>query len=120
LAILGVLISAVNRLGGTLDEGTVGASHSNGLHALFLVGLNAVLYLLALSQAAEALGMDGALVNEHVRATVGGGDEAESFLGVEPLAGSFEFAISGLGRGCLLLLDVGCCHGFLVCLTAKS
>ncbi len=43
-------------------------------------------YLLSLDELSEAVGLDGRLVDEDVRAATVGGDEADPLLGIEPLA----------------------------------
>ena len=48
------------------------------------IGLGVVGDLLALSQGAEALGLDGGEVDEHVAAAVIVGDEAEALFVVKP------------------------------------
>ena len=43
---------------------------------------------LSLCQGAEAFGVDGRLVHEHVSMTITGSDETETFLRIEPLDGT--------------------------------
>ena len=43
-------------------------------------------YLLSLDELSEAVGLDGRLVDEDVRAATVGGDEADPLLGIEPFA----------------------------------
>lgn len=75
-----------------------------GLRTLLAV-LDLELHLLALGQAAEALGRDGGVVAEHVLAAVLGGDEAEALRVVEPLHGTGHVRLS---EGVLAPLVVHC------------
>ncbi|CAN1753065.1 hypothetical protein LINPERHAP1_LOCUS5001, partial [Linum perenne] len=61
------------------------AGHVNRLGAAVVGLLDDVLDLFVLSEAEEALGLDGGLVNEEILAAVVGGDEAVPLLVVEPL-----------------------------------
>ena len=68
-----------------LDEGSVGAGDVDGLGAAVLALGDGELDLLALGEGAEAVGLDGGLVDEEILAAVVGGDEAEPLGVVEPL-----------------------------------
>lgn len=81
---------AESGLGGTANEAAVGAGDVEGLDAAVLVLGDVVLNWLVLSEGSESLGVNGRLVDEDILRTISGGDEAEAFLGVKPLAGALE------------------------------
>ena len=74
---LGVLFLQSNQLFGHNVD-------SAELAGILGIGLGVVGHLLALSQGAEAVGLDGGEVDEHVAAAVIVGDEAEALFVVEP------------------------------------
>src|SRR5699024_8871549 len=89
------------RVHGDAQRVTSVYSHASGSERRDAGGLRALLALahleahaLVLVQAAEAAGVDLRVVDEHVRAAVIGGDEAEALFGVEPLHGAFSHSDS--------------------------
>ena len=77
-------VGGVVELRGTLNLGAVGASDVDGAQAAILAD-DVELDSLAIGERAEAVGSDVGLVNEEILTAVGGVDEAEALLGVEPL-----------------------------------
>ena len=77
-----------------LHIGAVGACHVHSIGlAICLVLLDVELYSLAVSERAEAGGIDGRLVHENIRRAVTGGDEAEALLRVEELDSTTHFHV---------------------------
>src|ERR1700734_358744 len=64
-----------------------------GLRAL-LPASGGVGHPLVVLQAAEAVSLDGGVMDEHVGGSVVGGDEAVALVGVEPLDGAFSHVFS--------------------------
>src|SRR4051794_11681962 len=89
-----------------------------GLRPL-VAGLGVIGDLRALGERLEAAGVDGAVVDEEVLATVVGRDEAEALVVVEPLHGSGRHEKSSTayvhcerGGSCLAATTAGAEHGW--------
>lgn len=80
------------RLGGTLHVTASGAGDVHSLGSSTLISVDVVLDLLTLTEAAEALSVNAALVNKDIIATIIRSNEAKALLGVEPLAGTGQLS----------------------------
>jgi len=95
----------VNRNQGPRTECEAPGCRTEGLDRADVLCLRALLTLgdvelhpLVLIEAAVAVGCDGRVVDEYVRAAAVLGDEAEALLGVEPLNCALRHVRSLLGR----------------------